>query len=97
MNAPSVRCWSQLFDSASSTGAHLEEAEAGTTKRHGLTLRQGALREMREANYWLKVIIAGKLAGWQKISELTNEAPQLVAILTVIVKKAEAELDNEGN
>src|SRR5688572_16744691 len=90
LDRPSYRSWVQLFDSASSSGAHLEEADAGSTKRHFRSLTRGALREMREAEYWLRVITAGKLEGWQSLGELPDEASQLVAILTTIVKNSEA-------
>ena len=84
-NRPSVRAWEQLFKAASSSGAHLEEADAGSSRRHFKSLLEGALREMREAKYWLIVIEAGKLEGWRTLGELTDEASQLVAILTAIV------------
>jgi four helix bundle protein len=88
LDRPSYRSWAQLFDAASSTGAHLEEAEASTTKRHFRGLIRGALREMREAKYWLRIIAVGKLEGWQTLGELPDEASQLVAILTTIVKNS---------
>jgi len=89
MARPSFRSWSQLFDSASSTGAHLEEAEGAATQRHRMALYRGALREMREARYWLGLIVAGKLEGWEIVNALSREAPQLVAILSALVRKGE--------
>ena len=83
---PSALAWEQLFKAASSSGAHLEEADAGSSRRHFKTLCEGALREMREAKYWLMVIGAAKLKGWQTLGELPGEASQLVAILTTIVR-----------
>ena len=94
---PSFRSWSQLFDAASSSGAHLEEADAATTKRHFIALNRGALREMREAKFWLRVIVAGKLEGWQNVGELVNESRELVAIVTTIVKNAEASNEQDAD
>lgn len=65
----------------------MEEADAGASHRHFTTLNRGALREMREAKYWLRVIVAGRLEGWQTVGELPDEA-RLVAILTTIVRRA---------
>jgi four helix bundle protein len=88
MNAPSARCWSQLFNAASSSGAHLEEADAASRHRHFTTLNRGALREMRESRYWLRIIARGRLAGSSGIRALGSESSELVAILTAIVKHA---------
>jgi four helix bundle protein len=90
LERPSFRSWSQLFDSASSAGAHLEEADAGSSHRHFTTLNRGALRKLREAKFWLRVILAGKLEGAHRVSNLTAEASELVAIVSAIVKTAEA-------
>jgi four helix bundle protein len=95
-NRPSAQAWEQLFKSASSSGAHLEEADAGSSRRHFKSLLEGALREIREAKYWLMVIEAGKLEGWRTLGELTDEAAQLVAILTTIVNNT-AENDDSVN
>jgi four helix bundle protein len=89
--APSRRCWSQLFNAASSVGAHLEEADAASSHRHFTSLNRGALREMREARYWLRLIVAGRLQSWQRVRGLAAEASELVAIMTTIVKTASAE------
>jgi four helix bundle protein len=87
---PAARSWSQLFDAASSTGAHLEEADGGGTPRHFLSLNRGALREMREAKYWLGLIRSGRLEGWHGLGEIPDEAAELVAILAAIVRTLEA-------
>jgi four helix bundle protein len=89
LDPPTLHMWTQLLDAAGSSGAHLEEAEAGATRRHFVTLMRGALREMREADYWLRAIVVAKLDGYQKVEDLTTESPQLVAILTTICKNAD--------
>ena len=85
----------QLFKAASSSGAHLEEADAGSSRCHFKSLCEGALREMREAKYWLIVIGAGQLEGWRTLGQLPDEASQLVAILTAIVANT-GENDESG-
>lgn len=86
LNAPSLKVWSQLIAAATSSGAHLEEAAAGGTRAHFLSLSRGALREMREANYWLRILTTTKLTGFEKAAALTSESRELVAILSTIVR-----------
>jgi four helix bundle protein len=87
LDAASVKVWSQLIASATSSGAHLEEAAAGVTRAHFLALMRGALREMRESYYWLRILSATGLAGAQGIAPLLEEAGELVAILSAIVRR----------
>lgn len=86
LNPPSMKVWSQLIAAATSSGAHLEEAAAGGTRAHFLSLTRGGLREMREANYWLRILVATKLTGHQKVTPLVSESSELIAILTTIVR-----------
>ena len=86
LNTPSLKVWSQLISSATSSGAHLEEAAAGGSRAHFLSITRGGLREMRESNYWLRVMVATRLTGYEKVSQLVEESAELKAILTTIVK-----------
>jgi four helix bundle protein len=87
-----LRIWLQLVAAATSGGAHLEEAEAASSRAHFVTLNRGALRELREAKYWVRVIVATRTAGHAEALPLLGEASELVAIVTTIVKKASAKL-----
>jgi four helix bundle protein len=71
-------------------GAHLEEADAASSRSHFVALNRGALREAREARYWLRLIAATKRAGHERIPALEREAGELVAIITAIVRNASA-------
>jgi four helix bundle protein len=87
LDVPSLKVWSQLIAAATSAGAHLEEAAAGGTRAHFLSLMRGALREMREAYYWLRVMSATNLAGSDRVAPIMEEAGELVAILSSIVRR----------
>jgi four helix bundle protein len=89
---PTLRVWTQLISAATSGGAHLEEADAASSRAHFVTLNRGALRELREAKYWLRLIAATKLKGYESVPPLSAEAAELVAIVTTIVKRASAKL-----
>lgn len=87
LDPPTLKVWSQLIAAATSGGAHLEEAAAGGTRAHFLSLMRGALREMREADYWLRLLNATKLTGSEGTTPLMEESRELVAILSAIVRK----------
>jgi four helix bundle protein len=89
LDPASMKVWSQLIASATSTGAHLEEANAGGSRAQFLALVRGALREMRESNYWLRVMTATQLAGYDRVAMLVEESRELVAILTSIARNTD--------
>ena len=89
LDTASLKVWSQLISAATSTGAHLEEAAAGGSRAHFLSLIRGGLREVREANYWLRIITATQLAGHQRVADLVEESRELVAIITAIARNTD--------
>ena len=89
LDTANMKVWSQLVASATSTGAHLEEANAGGSRAQFLALIRGALREARESNYWLRIITATQLASHDRVAMLVEESRELVAILTTIARNTE--------
>lgn len=87
LDTPSLKAWAQLIAAATSTGAHLEEASAGGSRAQFLSLTRGALREMRESNYWLRIISATELSGSRQVGPLIEESQELIAILSTIVRR----------
>jgi four helix bundle protein len=87
LDTASHKVWAQLIASATSAGAHLEEAAAGGSRAHFLALNRGALREMRESDYWLRILITTELQDFRKATPLQNESRELVAILSTIVRR----------
>ena len=49
---------SQLLDAGTSVGANLEEAKAGQSTADFIHKNAIALKEARESNYWLRLILA---------------------------------------
>ena len=92
-HTPSAVAWLQLVRSATSVGANLEEAQAGSSKADFRFRVKVALREAREALYWLRIIQAAGLTGAELTEGLRQEANELVAILTTIAKNS----GNGGN
>ena len=66
-----------------------KEAQAGSSKADFNNKVRISLREMRESNYWLRIINATMDAakGGQELSILIDESEQLKKILGAIVTK----------
>lgn len=84
---PSRVAWRQLLRAATSVGANFEEAHTSSSRADFVARLRIVLREAREALYWLKLVRAGELAGRDAAGALRQEAWELVAILTAILKK----------
>jgi four helix bundle protein len=78
----------QLAKSSSSCGANYEESQAGSSKADFTNKVRISLREMRESNYWLRIIFA--LEENENVDELEwliNESTEQKKILGSIVQK----------
>jgi four helix bundle protein len=80
----------QLLRSGTSIGANVEEAQGSQSRADFVAKSYIACKEARETHYWLRLLAAAKVVQPERLSYLTDEANQLVAILTSIVKKARA-------
>ncbi len=78
----------QLLSAGTSVGANLEEAEAGQSKADFIAKCRVALKEARESLYWLRLLAATEIVKPSRIAPLTQEANEIVAILTTILRKA---------
>lgn len=80
----------QLLKSSSSTGANYEEAQGGSSRADFAYKVEIALKEMRESNYWLRLIKAtdeGNQIDKTELDELIKESKELKLILGSIVTK----------
>jgi four helix bundle protein len=79
----------QLAKSSTSSGANYEEAQAGSSKPDFNNKVRIALREMRESNYWLRIInkILNDIKSIEEVNLLINESDELKKILGSIVTK----------
>ena len=80
----------QLLKSCSSTGANYEEAQAGSSRADFIHKVGISLKEMRESNYWLRLIKAISEDEKLRQSDLENlikESEELKLILGSIVSK----------
>lgn len=82
----------QLIKSSTSSGANYEEAQAGSSRADFSHKTGIALREMREANYWLRMIrkVIIEQRENKTLTELISESTQLKNILGKIVAKTKS-------
>ncbi|MBU2494623.1 MAG: four helix bundle protein [Bacteroidetes bacterium] len=79
----------QLAKSSTSSGANYEESQAGSSKADFNNKVRISLREMRESNYWLRIIESineNNLLN-DELKFLLNESSELKNILGSIVHK----------
>ncbi len=87
----------QLSKSSTSSGANYEEAQAGSSKDDFVFKVEISQREMRETNYWLRIIketveLSNKNS--LELTELLAESNELKNILGSIVVKAKQVKEN---
>jgi four helix bundle protein len=78
----------QLLRAGTSVGANAKESRAAYTRREFACKNSLVLREARESRFWLRLIVATRLASVEQIEPLLAEANELVGIYTATVKKA---------
>ncbi len=79
----------QLTKSSTSSGANYEEAQAGSSRADFSNKTRIALREMRESNYWLRIIqgLIENPKDDKELNWLIQESKELKNILGSIVQK----------
>ena len=79
----------QLSKSACSSGANYEEAQGGSSRADFTNKVRLSLREMRESNYWLRIIKRTVIEiNMTELDYLIKESSELKNILGSIVQKA---------
>ncbi len=79
----------QLSKSACSAGANYEESQSGSSKADFSNKVRISLREMRESNYWLRIIRRTvKEINGSELDYLIKESGELKNILGSIVQKS---------
>lgn len=78
----------QLLDAGTSVGANLEEAKAAQSKADFIHKNSISLKEARESNYWLKLILATETFGEnveKGIKNLESKAMESANIIGKII------------
>ncbi len=72
----------QLLRSGTSAGANYEEARGAESKDDFVHKLQIALKELRESNYWLRLLVKSGKFPAERMCGLLDESNQLLAILS---------------
>ena len=76
------RIGDQLLRSGTSVGANFEEAQGAESKNDFAHKLQIALKELRESNYWLRLLAKTEMLPQQALEVVIGESDQLKAILS---------------
>ncbi|MDJ0592810.1 MAG: four helix bundle protein [Pleurocapsa sp. MO_226.B13] len=79
--------YKQLIRSGTSIGANVREAQSAQSDRDFLHKLEIALKEARETEYWLIILVQADLIKEQRIKLLRQECEEIIKILVVITKK----------
>ncbi len=82
------RIGDQLLRSGTSPGANYEEAQGAESHTDFTHKLQIALKEMRESNFWLRVLHRAEVLPPQRLDDLMDESNQLKKILSKSVATA---------
>ncbi len=82
------RIGDQLLRAGTSVGANYEEAQGAESTNDFVHKLQIALKEVRESNYWLRVIAGAALLPKEKMTGIQDESDQLCRILSKAVATA---------
>ncbi|AVH63661.1 MULTISPECIES: four helix bundle protein [unclassified Nostoc] len=77
----------QLLRSGTSIGANVREAQSAQSPKDFINKLEIALKEARETQYWLELLIESELVEKQKFQLLLQEANEIGKILVASTKK----------
>ncbi|MFZ4464948.1 MAG: four helix bundle protein [Bacteroidales bacterium] len=84
--------YGQLFRAGTSAGANYEEARAGESRQDFIHKMQLVLKELRESQFWIKLIISSKLITTQEevLNFILKESKELAGITAKSVLTAKS-------
>jgi four helix bundle protein len=78
---------SQLIRSGTSIGANVREAQSAQSDKDFLHKMEVSLKEARETEYWLIVLVQSETIHPEKVKSLRQEIDIIIRILVTITKK----------
>jgi four helix bundle protein len=87
-NLAGRRIGDQLLRSGTSAGANYEEAQGAESKDDFVHKLQITLKELRESNYWRRLIVKAGILPPERMASLLDESGQLPAMLSKAVATA---------
>jgi four helix bundle protein len=71
--------------SGTSIGANIEEAYGTISPKDFINKMCISLKEARETNYWLRIIIGSKLISENRLSDILKESDEIMKIIAKII------------
>ncbi len=82
----------QLLRSGTSIGANVREAQSAQSNRNFLSKLEIALKEARETEYWIEILIESNMVENAKFNSLLQEATEIIKILVTSTKKLKSKV-----
>jgi four helix bundle protein len=89
------RIGDQLLRSGTSAGANYEEAQGAESKEDFIHKLQVALKELRESNYWLRLLAKSGKVPSNRMQSLLDESTHLRAMLSKAVATAKGKTKSD--
>ncbi|MEH1787464.1 MAG: four helix bundle protein [Nostoc sp.] len=83
----------QLLRSGTSIGANVHESRSAQSDKDFLHKMEIALKEARETEYWLEILIESEVVEKSKFESLLKEADEIVKILVASTRKIKNRLN----
>ncbi len=90
------RIGDQLLRSSISVGANFEESRAAESELDFIHKLQIALKELRESNYWLRLLMKSGRLQPKRLESIMDESNQLRAILSKAVATAKGKSKSQA-
>ena len=78
----------QVLRSGTAVGANYREANRARSKAEFVAKMGDCLKELDETSYWLELLVEATLVPQSRLSALSDETSQLIAIFVTIIKHA---------
>ena len=76
----------QIIRSGTSIGANVEEAQNCSSRKEFVRSMTISLKEARETEFWLKIIIETSLVSKFRLLDILEEVIEIIKMLTTIIK-----------
>jgi four helix bundle protein len=88
----SKRIADQLQRSGTSIGANIAESQSAQSERDFIHKLEIALKEAKETQYWLKIILEVNIASEINVNDLLKENNEIIKILSTIILKGKKKI-----
>lgn len=82
------RLYKQLLRSGTSIGANVSKAQSAPSKKNFVNKLSTALKEARESEYWINLLVETELLIQPEYDSLINDCDDLERLLTSSIKSA---------